>query len=314
MYFKNNIRKIYIITFILLCVISLLIGVININELNFKIILYSRIPRLLSLILTGIGLSISGIILQKIFKNKFISPSTGTTISASTLGILISFIFMPNSNIFTRSLFSFVFSIITTFIFLIIVNNLKYKNSVIVPLIGIIIGNIISSFTNFLAYNYGMTQSLISWSTGHFSTVLKGNYEIIYMVFPLVIMSIIYINEFNIISMGEDISINLGIKYNKTVLIGIIITSLITSSIIVTVGKVPYIGLIIPNIVSIYKGDNMKNTIFDISILGAIFIIFCDIISRLIVFPYEMPINLIIGIIGSIIFIILIVRKGGIKN
>lgn len=109
--------------------------------------------------------------------------------------------------------------------------------------------------------------------------------------------------------MWEDFSTNLGISYQKILTIGLIIVSFITSLIVVTIGSIPFIGLIIPNIVSMTKGDSIKNTIFDIAIIGAIFLLFCDILGRVIIYPYEINVSTIISIIGSIIFLFILFKK-----
>lgn len=109
--------------------------------------------------------------------------------------------------------------------------------------------------------------------------------------------------------MGESFSVNLGLKYKRVVNIGLIIVSLITSLVILTVGMLPFLGLIIPNIVSIYRGDNLKSSLPHTVLLGAVFVLFCDILGRIIIFPYEISIGLMVGIIGSGIFLFMLLRR-----
>ena len=85
--------------------------------------------------------------------------------------------------------------------------------------------------------------------------------------------------------------------------------SVITSVVVVTIGSIPFIGLIVPNIVSIYKGDNMKKSFSEVALLGALFVLICDILGRIIIYPYEVPISVIITVIGSVVFLILIFRR-----
>ncbi|MCI4170518.1 iron chelate uptake ABC transporter family permease subunit, partial [Bacillus spizizenii] len=91
--------------------------------------------------------------------------------------------------------------------------------------------------------------------------------------------------------------------------IGLIILSLITSLVILTVGMLPFLGLIIPKNVSIYIGDNLKNSLPHTALLGAVFVLFCDILGRIIIFPYEFSIGLMVGIIGSGIFLFMLLRR-----
>ncbi|MCI9592398.1 MAG: iron chelate uptake ABC transporter family permease subunit, partial [Lachnospiraceae bacterium] len=177
---------------------------------------------------------------------------------------------------------------------------------VMVPLVGIMFSNIIGGITNFLAYKFEMTQALSTWLTGHFSLVLKGRYELVYLAVPLVILAFLYANHFNIAGMGRDFSKNLGVNYNVILFMGLTIAAMITASVVVVVGAVSYIGLIVPNVVSLFKGDKIRGTLADTALFGALFVLVCDMAGRIVIAPYELPIELIIGIIGSILFIMLL--------
>ena len=143
----------------------------------------------------------------------------------------------------------------------------------------------------------------------NFSMILKGNYEILYITIPMIILAYIYANRFTIAGMGEDFATNLGLNYKKVVNLGLVIVALVTVCVVVTAGSIPFIGLIVPNIVSIYKGDNIKDSIWHTGLFGAIFVLTCDIFGRLVIYPYEIPIGLTVGVIGSIIFLYLILRR-----
>ena len=172
-----------------------------------------------------------------------------------------------------------------------------------VPLVGIMFGNVIGGVTNFLAYKFEMTQALSSWLVGHFSLVIKGRYEIVYLVVPLVIIAFIFANHFNIVGLGKDFSKNLGVNYNLILFMGLTIAAVITASVVVVVGSISYIGLIVPNVVTMFKGDKIRGTLVDTALFGAIFVLVCDMIGRVVIAPYELPIELIVGILGSILFI-----------
>lgn len=137
----------------------------------------------------------------------------------------------------------------------------------------------------------------------------RANTKLFIFVVPLIVLSFIFANHFNIVGMGKDFSKNLGVNYNVILILGLCICSLITASIVVVVGSISYIGLIIPNIIVMLKGDKLNGTLVDTALLGSVFVLACDILGRLIIMPYELPIDLIVGIIGSILFIALIVYK-----
>ncbi|MGX4600953.1 ABC transporter permease [Faecalimicrobium sp. JNUCC 81] len=310
-------KRYLIIGLIVLSYISLFIGAQDItlmdiftkDQYKLMVFLISRVPRLISILVAGLGMSIAGLIMQQVSKNKFVSPTTGATIDAAQLGIVICMLTIPGASIFTKTMVSFIFSLIGTFMFMKIIGKLQFKNIIFVPLVGIMFGNIIGAMTDFIAYKYDMSQNVTAWMQGDFSMILKGNYEILYITIPLVILAYIYANRFTVAGMGEDFATNLGLNYKKVVNLGLIIVSLVTVSVVVTAGSIPYIGLIVPNIVSLYMGDNIRESIWHTGLFGAIFVLVCDIFGRIIIYPYEISIGLTVGVIGSITFLYMILRR-----
>lgn len=309
-------KKLLILILIILSCFSLFIGVkdigikdvFNLDIEKLNILFISRFPRLISILVAGVGMSIAGVIMQQISNNKFVSPTTSATIDSAKLGALFSTIFFVQVGILGKMLISFIFSILGTFIFMKIMKKIKVKDNIFIPLIGITLGGVIGAVTDFIGYRFNLIQNMTSFLQGNFSGVIKGNYELILLSMPLLIISGLYASKFTVIGMGENISTNLGVNFERTLNIGVIIVSIISSLVVITVGSIPFVGLIIPNIVSIRKGDNLKNNIWEIGILGGIFLLTCDIIGRLIIYPYEIPINLIVGVIGSFVFLYLIFR------
>lgn len=305
------------VVLILLSVWSLFIGVIDIELASMlsgdfeqiEIFLISRLPRLLAILCTGMGMSVAGLMMQQLCMNKFISPTTGATISSAQFGILLALLFLPNSTIWSRAIFTFAMAILGTWVFVWFIQKLKFKDAVMVPLVGIMFGNVIGGITNYLAYKYEMTQALSSWLVGHFSLVLKGRYEMVYLCLPLIVLAFVFANHFNIVGMGKNFSKNLGVNYNFVLFSGLTIAAMITASVVVVVGAISYIGLIVPNLVSMFKGDKIRGTLVDTALFGAIFVLVCDMLGRVVIAPYELPIELIIGILGSILFVGLLLYR-----
>lgn len=277
--------------------------------MKLQIFLLARIPRLLSILCTGIGMSVAGLIMQQLCMNKFVSPTTGATIQSAQFGIALAMMFLPTMGLWVRTLFAFVMAIAGTLLFVFFVQRIKVKDTVLVPLVGIMFGNIIGGVTNFIAYQGEINQQLSTYFSGSFALIIKGNYELVYLVVPLVIIAFIYANHFNIVGMGQDFSKNLGINYNFVLILGLSISAVITASIVVIVGQISYIGLIVPNIVALFKGDKIRGTLIDTALFGALFVLICDIIARIVIMPYEIPIELVVGILGSIIFIVMLLYK-----
>lgn len=314
---KWRLTIILVVCLVLLSVFSLFQGVLDMTVSGLlggdfeqiEILMISRLPRLLAIICTGIGMSVAGLIMQQLCMNKFVSPTTGATISSAQLGILLALLFFPSSTLWGRAIFAFIAAVLGTWTFVWFIQRVKFKDIIMVPLVGIMFGNVIGGITSYLAYRYEMTQALSSWLVGHFSLVIRGRYELVYLVLPLVIIAFIFANHFNIVGMGKDFSKNLGVHYNLVLFVGLTIAALITASVVVVVGSISYIGLIVPNIVAMFKGDKIRGTLTDTALFGAVFVLVCDMIGRMVIMPYELPIELIVGVLGSLIFIGLLICR-----
>ncbi len=306
-----------IIALISLSLLSLFVGVSHITPralLDFKseeteIFLISRLPRLVAILLAGAGMSIAGLIMQQLSRNKFVSPTTAGTLDATRLGILVSMLFFTNASTIEKMIVAFVFALAGTLLFMQILDRIKFKDAIFIPLVGLMFGNILSSITTFFAYKANVIQNMSAWLQGDFSMIMKGRYELLYISIPVLIVTYLYANRFTVAGMGEDFSKNLGLAYRRIVNIGLVLVALITTTVVLTVGMIPFLGLIIPNIVSIYKGDHLQKTLPHTALLGAIFLLICDILGRVLIYPYEISISLMVGVIGSGIFLYLLFRR-----
>ncbi len=308
-----------VLTFILiaLSIVSLFVGVADIvfaDLLNWEIekielISISRFPRTAALILAGVGMSVSGVIMQQITQNKFVSPTTAGTLEAAKMGLLLFTILTPMGSTTLKMLSAFLFTFLASILFLTIVRKIKHRNVIFVPLVGLIFGGIIGSISTFFAVQLNIVQDTNAWMMGDFSGILQGRYELIYLTLPAIFITYLYANKFTVIGMGEDFSKNLGLNYNAIINIGLFCVSLTVSSVVITAGAIPFLGLIIPNVVSMIFGDNLKKTLPLVALSGAIFLLICDIVGRVVIYPYEIPIGVMVSITGSIIFLSLLLWK-----
>lgn len=298
--------------------LSLFVGVIDIHlgallsgtgGMEFKVFFLARLPRLLAILCTGVGMSVAGLLMQQLCMNKFVSPSTGSTIQSAQFGILLSIVFIPSLGLWGRVLLAFVTAVLGTWIFVWFIQRIQFKNTAMVPLIGIMFGNVLGGIINFIAYKFEVTQQLSTYFVGSFALIIKGNYELVWLALPLVILAFLFANHFNIVGMGKDFSENLGVNYKLVLFVGLTISAMITASVVTVVGQISYIGLIIPNIAAMFKGDKIKGSLVDTALLGALFVLVADIIARSVIMPYELPIELIVGIIGSILFIAMLIYR-----
>ena len=306
-----------IIALIVLSIASIFIGVSEISvfdifsltEEQLQVLWISRLPRLMSILIAGTGMSVCGLIMQQLSRNKFVSPTTAGTLDSARLGVLVSMMIFTAASPLQKILVSFVFALLGTFIFMKILEKVKFKDPVFIPLVGLMFGSIISSISTFFAYKFDLIQNMSSWMQGDFSMIMSGNYELMYVSIPILFIAYAYANKFTIAGMGEDFSKNLGLNYQQVVNLGLIIVALVTAAVVLSIGVIPFLGLIIPNIVSIYQGDHLKNNLLHTALLGAIFVLVCDVVGRIIIYPYEIPISLTVGVIGSGIFLYLLLRR-----
>lgn len=309
-------KRYLFIALISLSLLSLFVGVSNIKPMDLldykseetEIFLISRLPRLVAILLAGAGMSIAGLIMQQLSRNKFVSPTTAGTLDATRLGILVSMLLFANASTIEKMIVAFIFALAGTLLFMQILDRIKFKDAIFIPLVGLMFGSILSSVTTFFAYRANVIQNMAAWLQGDFSMIMKGRYELLYISIPVLLIAYFYANRFTVAGMGEDFSKNLGLAYKRVVNIGLILVALITTTVVLTVGMIPFLGLIIPNIVSIFKGDHLEKTLPHTALLGAIFLLICDILGRVLIYPYEISISLMVGVIGSGIFLFLLFR------
>ncbi|MEZ4499701.1 MAG: iron chelate uptake ABC transporter family permease subunit [Thermomicrobiales bacterium] len=304
---------------IVLCGISITIGAYSLSVIGLlrgeadlhdsMVMATSRIPRTLAIVLVGMSTSVCGLIMQMLARNKFASPTTSGTVPAATLGILVVALFVPAASMFTRMVVATAFALVGTAAFLVILRYSPMRSPLAVPLVGLMFGGVIGSISTFFAYRYDLLQSLSAWTEGDFSRVLKGRYELLWLSAGLTVIAYIAADRFTVAGLGESFATNLGLNYHRITLLGLVIVAVATAVNVVTVGAIPFLGLIVPNIVSLAIGDNVRRSVPYVAIGGAAFLLVCDIAGRVIRQPFEIPISAIAGVVGSVIFLILLIRE-----
>lgn len=270
----------------------------------------SRLPRTISILLTASSMSVAGLLMQTVTQNNFAAPSTVGTTQAAKLGMVLSLFFFPAASLTQKMLFAFVSSIFFTLFFLFFMNFFTVKERWMLPLIGIIYSGIIGSVTEVIAYRFNLVQSMTAWTQGSFSMIQTHQYE--WLFFSLAILIAVWklSHTFTIMNLGRETSESLGISYSLVEKSALFLIALTTSVTMITVGGLPFLGVIVPNIVRKRYGDNLTNIKLIVALVGANLVLACDILSRILIRPYEISVSLILGIIGSLVFILLL-WKGG---
>ncbi len=269
----------------------------------------TRVPRTAALMLTGAAMSMSGLVTQLITQNRMVEPTTTGTIEWAGLGLILVYLVIPAPTLVQRMGGAIVFSFIGTMIFFFFLRKVKLRSSLIVPIIGMMLGAVISSITTFIGLLFQMTQSIESWFVGSFAPVQIGRYEYLWLIVIINILIFVYADRLTLAGLGEDVATSLGVNYNKIVILGTGLISVAVGIVAAVIGNLPFLGLIVPNIVSMYRGDDLKSNLPWVCVLGMGAITLCDIISRTIIMPFEVPVSLILGTVGAVIFIVILMKQ-----
>jgi iron complex transport system permease protein len=283
-----------------LATISLFIGV---AELDAFILFASRAPRTVALVLAGAALAITGLIMQLLVRNRFVEPGTTGATDAASLALLSLLLLAPAMPIWLMALVASVGALAGVYGFLVLARRIPARSSVLVPIVGILYGGVIGAVTTFIALRTEMLQELLSWSIGDFSGVLRGRYEILYLAAAAALIAWIVADRFTLLGLGDDAARGLGLETRGVMAIGVAIIAVVTGIMLVVVGALPFLGLIAPNIVSRLIGDNMRRAVPLVALLGAAIVLLCDIVGRLVRFPFEIPLSLVMGVLGGIVFL-----------
>ena len=248
--------------------------------------------------------------MQTITQNQFAAPSTVGTTEAAKLGMVLSLFVFPSASLTQKMLFAFVSSIVFTLFFLAFMTIFTVKERWMLPLIGIIYSGIIGSVTEVIAYRFNLVQSMTAWTQGSFSMIQTHQYEWLFLGLIILIAVWKLSQTFTIMNLGKEASESLGISYSLLEKLALFLVALTTSVTMITVGGLPFLGVIVPNLVRKHYGDNLSQTKLMVALVGTNLVLACDILSRILIRPYELSVSLLLGIIGSLVFILLLWRGG----
>ncbi|HFC3434887.1 TPA: ABC transporter permease [Neisseria gonorrhoeae] len=274
-----------------------------------QVMFISRLPRTFAIVLTGSSMAVAGMIMQILMRNRFVEPSMAGAGQSAALGLLLMSLLLPAAPLPVKMSVAAVAALIGMLVFMLLIRRLPPTAQLMVPLVGIIFGGVVEAVATFIAYKNEMLQMLGVWQQGDFSSVLLGRYELLWITGGLAVFAYLIADRLTILGLGETVSVNLGLNRTAVLWSGLIIVALITSLVIVTVGNIPFIGLVVPNIVSRLMGDRLRQSLPAVALLGASLVLLCDIIGRVIVFPFEIPVSTVFGVLGTALFLWLLLRK-----
>nr|WP_205808464.1 iron chelate uptake ABC transporter family permease subunit [Micromonospora sp. HNM0581] len=269
----------------------------------------SRLPRTVALLLAGAASAIAGLIMQMLVRNRFVEPGTTGTTEAAALGLLVVTVGAPGLPLTGKMAVAIGFALLGTALFLLLLRRVPVRSVILVPLIGIMLGSVVGAVTTFFAYRLDLLQTLDTWLTGDFSGVLRGRYELLWVAFAATITAWVAADRLTVAGLGRDFTTNLGMHYGRALTFGVAVVATVASVVVVTVGAIPFLGLVVPNIVRLVLGDNARRAIPWVAVAGAAFVLACDLVGRTVRYPYEIPLGVVVGVVGAAVFLYLLLRS-----
>lgn len=290
---------------------SLLIGMYDIfgAEDGAAMFTITRVPRTIALVLAGAAMSMAGLVMQLLTQNRFVEPTTTGTTEWAGLGLLAVMILVPTASLATRMSVAVLAAFVGTMVFFLVLRRVSLRTSLVVPIVGIMLGAVVGSISTFVALQTDMLQNLGIWFAGSFTSVLQGQYEPLWVVLLVGVVIFVVADRFTVAGLGEEIATNVGVNYHRVVLLGTALIAVATGVVTVVVGNLPFLGLIVPNVVSMVRGDDLRSNLPWVCLLGIAIVTVCDLIGRTVIMPFEVPVSLILGVVGAVVFVALILRQ-----
>ncbi|MFE7197126.1 ABC transporter permease [Microbacterium oxydans] len=294
-----------------LLVISLFTGVYDIAGADdgAQMFQITRIPRTVALVLAGASMAMAGLVMQLLTQNRFVEPTTTGTTEWAGLGLLAVMILVPQPSLPLRMAGAVLAAFVGTTVFFAFLRRVALRSSLIVPIVGIMLGAVVGALSTYLALATNSLQIIGVWFAGSFTSVMRGQYEMLWIVAIIGVIVFIVADRLTIAGLGEEIATNVGVNYNRIILLGTVLIAVTTGVVTVVVGNLPFLGLIVPNIVSMVRGDDLRSNLPWVCLLGIGIVTVCDIIGRTIIMPFEVPVSLILGVVGAVVFVLLLLRQ-----
>ena len=329
---KSNSRSrhiyIYILLFGLLITasfLSVMLGSVYINpadilkcfftpdktSLTYILIMTIRLPRMLGAIIAGMGLSVAGVILQGVMNNALASPNTIGVNSGAGFFVMLAMMLFPHSG-YATSIASFVGALLTTLAIYALAYMADSSRTTII-LAGITVSSFLNAGINTIKLiNTDITLNITSFLMGTLSGLTFNKIALPAIgIIAAVLVSLILAKPLNILSLGDDYARSLGLNVPLTRFFLLVLSSIMAGLVVSFAGLLSFIGLIVPHICRTLFGSDARYLLPTSALLGASFVLICDIIGRLIAAPYELPAGIIMAFIGGPFFMYLLLKKKG---
>lgn len=286
-----------------LVLVSLALGAASLSEDGGWLLAVSRFPRTAAAVLAGAGLALAGVVVQQVVQNRLVEPSLTGTPEAAMLGLLAVTLIAPGLSVAVKMLFAAASAMMGMAGFLALADRVPRQDPMLLPIIGLVYGGILGAVATWFAWYNDLLQYLGIWRLGEFSGVMQGRYEWLWIVAVLAVLLYLAADRITILGLGEAQARSLGLDYALTRAFGLVIVSLLTALVLVTVGAFPFVGLVAPNLVSLWQGDNLRANLALIAVFGGALVLAADVIGRLIRYPFEIPAATVFAVLGAAVFL-----------
>lgn len=301
-----------VLIFLVSCGLSIWIGA---GHLTGDLVWISRLPRTLAIILSGAAMALGGLLMQLLVRNKFVEPATVGTTESAGAGLLAATVIAPAMPVAGKMGIAVAAALLGTVVFLQVLRAVPPQTSIVtVPLVGIMLSGVIAAATTFIAHRLDLLQTMTMWMTGDFSGVIRGRFELLWLVGILLVVSYLFADRFTLAGLGAEHATGLGLPYRTVMAIGLTIVAISSAACVVVVGALPFLGLVVPNVVSLLMGDHLRRSLPVVCLGGATFVLVCDVLARVVNHPFEIPVGVVVGLVGSAGFIVLLLHRPGVRR
>ena len=286
-----------------LIALSLSLGAASFGDDAGWLLMVSRIPRTAAALLAGAGLALAGVVVQQVVQNRLVEPSLTGAPEASMLGLLAVTLIAPGMAVAGKMLIAAGAALAGMAGFIALAERVPRADPMMLPIVGMIYGGILGAIVVWAAWMTDLMQYLGTWQLGEFSGVMIGRYEWLWAVALLAGLLYAVADRITILGLGEAQARSLGLNYTQTRGLGLVIVSTLTALVLVTVGAFPFVGLVAPNLVSRWRGDNLRTNLPLIALGGGGLVLAADVIGRVIRYPFEIPAATVFGVFGAGVFL-----------
>ena len=294
-----------------LLAVSLLVGVYDIanGEGGSEMFWITRVPRTLALVLAGAAMATSGLVMQMLTQNRFVDATTAGTTEWAALGLLLTVLIAPQVGLVGRMIVASLSAFVGTVVFMAILRRIVIRTTLVVPLIGIMLGAVVSALTTFLAAQFNLLQMMGTWFMGSFTAVVRGRYEVLWIVGIVTLLVFLIADRITVAGLGRDVATSVGVRYEVILIAGTALVAVAAGVTTVVVGFLPFLGLVVPNVVAMIRGDDVRSNLPWVCLGGVALVTVCDLIGRTVRMPFEVPVSMVLGIVGAAAFITILLRQ-----